>query len=78
VLATNASLLTNKYSEGYPGRRYYGGQQYNRSGRDTRHRARQASFPRRACQRAGVERIADESSVYFGLLEPGDTILAMD
>ena len=28
VLAANASLLTNKYSEGYPGRRYYGGQQY--------------------------------------------------
>src|SRR5438270_13746973 len=38
VLAALGSVLTNKYSEGYPGRRYYGGQQYTDaveiSGRD--------------------------------------------
>ena len=28
VLEANGSILTNKYSEGYPGRRYYGGQEY--------------------------------------------------
>jgi glycine hydroxymethyltransferase len=28
VLETNGSVLTNKYSEGYPGRRYYGGQEF--------------------------------------------------
>jgi len=78
VLATLGSVLTNKYAEGYPGRRYYGGQEYTDAIENT---ARD-----RACAifRAGHANVQPLSgspmnqAVYFGFLEPGDTILAMD
>ena len=78
VLATNASLLTNKYSEGYPGRRYYGGQQYtDRIELIAIERAKQVF----RAEHANVQPLSGSpmnQAVYFGLLEPGDTILAMD
>ena len=78
VLATLGSVLTNKYAEGYPGRRYYGGQEYTDAIENI---ARD-----RACAifRAGHANVQPLSgspmnqAVYFGFLEPGDTILAMD
>lgn len=78
VLAALGSVLTNKYSEGYPGRRYYGGQQYT------------DAIERIACERACQLFRAEHSNVqplsgspmnqavYFGFLNPGDTVLAMD
>jgi glycine hydroxymethyltransferase len=78
VLATNASVLTDKYAEGYPGRRYYAGQQYY----DTIERLaiERAKTVFRA-EHANVQPLSGSpmnQAVYFGLLKPGETILAMD
>jgi glycine hydroxymethyltransferase len=78
VLATNASVLTDKYAEGYPGRRYYAGQEhYDRIERIAIERAK-AVF---RAEHANVQPLSGSpmnQAVYFGLLAPGDTILAMD
>jgi len=72
------SVFTNKYSEGYPGKRYYGGQQYTDVIEDiARDRAKKlfgagyANVQPHAGAPANV-------AMYFALLEPGDTILGMD
>ena len=78
VMAAMGSHLTNKYAEGYPGKRYYGGCQYVDVVEDL---ARQ-----RACELFGAEHANVQPhsgaqanlAVYFGLLEPGDTILGMN
>ncbi|HTE40427.1 MAG TPA: serine hydroxymethyltransferase [Steroidobacteraceae bacterium] len=78
VLATNASLLTNKYSEGYPGRRYYGGQQYTDQVELLAIARAKQVF---RAEHVNVQPLSGSpmnQAVYFGLLEPGDTILAMD
>lgn len=78
VRETNGSILTDKYAEGYPGRRYYAGQKYY----DEIERA--AIDRAKACFRADHANVQPLSgspmnqAVYFGLLKPGDTILAMD
>src|ERR1700760_2118835 len=78
VLAALGSVLTNKYAEGYPGRRYYGGQENNHAiGKAARERAG-ALF---RGEHANVQPLSGSpmnQAVYFGLLNPGDTILAMD
>ncbi|HIS19901.1 MAG TPA: serine hydroxymethyltransferase [Candidatus Spyradocola merdavium] len=78
VMAAMGSHLTNKYAEGYPGKRYYGGCQYvdivENLARD------------RACELFGAEHANVQPhsgaqaniAVYFGLLKPGDTILGMN
>jgi glycine hydroxymethyltransferase len=78
VLAALGSVLTNKYSEGYPGRRYYGGQEYTDI-IETAARERACALFR--AEHANVQPLSGSpmnQAVYFGLLEPGDTILAMD
>jgi glycine hydroxymethyltransferase len=78
VLAANASILTNKYAEGYPGRRYYGGQEYTDAIERLAIERAQAVF---RCEHANVQPLSGSpmnQAVYLGLLEPGDTILAMD
>ena len=50
VLDAQGSILTNKYAEGYPGRRYYGGCQFVDRRREARHRARQGIVLRRVRQ----------------------------
>ena len=78
VLALLGSVFTNKYSEGYPGKRYYGGQEFtDRVENLARERAR-ALF---RSEHANVQPLSGSpmnQAVYLGLLEPGDTILAMD
>jgi glycine hydroxymethyltransferase len=78
VLTLLGSAFTNKYSEGYPGRRYYGGQDYtDRIETLARDRAK-ALF---RAEHANVQPLSGSpmnQAVYLGLLEPGDTILAMD
>ncbi|HEY1709108.1 MAG TPA: serine hydroxymethyltransferase [Rhizomicrobium sp.] len=78
VLAALGSVLTNKYSEGYPGRRYYGGQEYTDIIENT---ARERACALFRAEHANVQPLSGSpmnQAVYFGLLEPGDTILAMD
>lgn len=78
VLATLGSVFTNKYSEGYPGRRYYGGQAFTDKIEDLARERAKAVF---RCEHANVQPLSGSAmnqAVYLGLLEPGDTILAMD
>lgn len=78
VLACLGSVFTNKYSEGYPGRRYYGGQEFTDAmERLARDRAKQLF----RAEHANVQPLSGSpmnQAVYFGLLEPGDRVLAMD
>ncbi len=78
VLAALGSVFTNKYSEGYPGRRYYGGQQYTDViERTARSRARQLF----GAEHVNVQPLSGapmNAAVYLGMLEPGDTVLGMD
>src|SRR5271169_6722617 len=66
VLAALGSVLTNKYSEGYPGRRYYGGQQYTDAVENIA-RPRLRAVSRRARQGPAAFRLADEPGVLFRL-----------
>jgi glycine hydroxymethyltransferase len=77
VLEAQGSVLTNKYAEGYPGKRYYGGCEYV----DV---AEQLAIDRaRALFNADYANVQPHSgsqanaAVYFALLQPGDTILGM-
>src|SRR5438309_10364690 len=78
VMATQGSVLTNTYAEGYPGRRYYGGcefvDQVERLAIDRVLRlfgAEKANVQPHSGAQANM-------AVYFACLNPGDTILAMD
>lgn len=78
VLCVLGSVFTNKYSEGYPGRRYYGGQEFTDKVEDI---ARERACELFGCEHANVQPLSGSpmnQAVYLGLLEPGDTILAMD
>ena len=78
VMAAMGSVLTNKYAEGYPGKRYYGGCQCVDIVEDI---ARD-----RACKLFGAEHANVQPhsgaqanlAVYFALLQPGDTVLGMN
>ena len=78
VLAAMGTVLTNKYAEGYPGHRYYGGCAYVDEVEDIARR--------RACELFGAEHANVQPhsgaqanlAVYFALLQPGDTVLGMD
>jgi glycine hydroxymethyltransferase len=77
VLAAVGSVLTNKYSEGYPGRRYYGG---NRVIDEVEDLARERAKKLFGAEHANVQPHAGAPAnlaVYQALLEPGDTVLAM-
>ena len=78
VLLAAGSLLTNKYAEGYPGKRYYGGCAYVD---EVEELART-----RACRLFGAEHANVQPhsgananlAVFFALLQPGDTVLSMN
>ncbi len=78
VLETVGSVMTNKYAEGYPGRRYYGGCQYVDIG--------ESLAIERAKQLFGAEHVNAQPhcgtqanmGVYFTVMEPGDTMLGMN
>ena len=77
VMAATGSVLTNKYSEGYPGRRYYGGNQIVDEVEDLARRRLTALF---GADHANVQPHSGANAnvaVYQALLNPGDTILAM-
>lgn len=78
VLEANGSVFTNKYSEGYPGKRYYGGQDFT----DVVERlAQERACKLFDCTFANVQPLSGAPAnvaLYFALLEPGDTVLGMD
>ncbi len=77
VLAATGSILTNKYSEGYPGRRYYGGNQVVDEVEDLARRRLTALL---GADHANVQPHCGANAnvaVYEALLNAGDTILAM-
>jgi glycine hydroxymethyltransferase len=77
VLAATASVLTNKYSEGYPGRRYYGG---NIFADEVEELARERAKALFRAEHANVQPHAGAPAnlaTYLALVEPGETILAM-
>lgn len=78
VLKALGSVFTNKYSEGYPGRRYYGGQENtDRIEQLAIDRAKQLFGADHANVQPHSGAQANEA-VYYAWCEPGDTILAMD
>ncbi|MCS7313206.1 MAG: serine hydroxymethyltransferase [Acidobacteria bacterium] len=78
VLEAAGSVLTNKYAEGYPGRRYYGGCEfYDRIEQIAIDRAKQLF----GAEHANVQPHSGTQAniaVYFAFLQPGDTILGME
>src|SRR5665647_2067753 len=78
VLTAMGSVFTNKYSEGYPGKRYYGGQDYTDQVEQLAiDRAKQLFKADHANVQPHSGAPANEA-VYSAWLEPGDTIMAMD
>ncbi|MFZ2126157.1 MAG: serine hydroxymethyltransferase [Candidatus Microsaccharimonas sp.] len=78
VLIALGSIFTNKYSEGYPGRRYYGGQDFTDQVEQLAiDRAKQLFHADHANVQPHSGAPANEA-VYSAWLEPGDTVLAMD
>jgi len=78
VLAALGSVFTNKYSEGYPGKRYYGGQEFTDQVEQLAiDRAKQLFGADHANVQPHSGAPANEA-VYSAWCEPGDTILAMD
>jgi glycine hydroxymethyltransferase len=78
VLGALGSVLTNKYSEGYPGRRYYGGQEYTDIIENV---ARDRACALFRAEHANVQPLSGSpmnQACYFAFLNPGDTVLAMD
>jgi glycine hydroxymethyltransferase len=78
VLRANGSVFTNKYSEGYPGRRYYGGQDFTDA---VERLAIERACKLFNCKYANVQPHSGAPAnlaVYAALLEPGDTVLGMD
>ena len=82
VMQAQGSLLTNKYAEGYPGKRYYGGCQCV----DVVERIAIERAKKLFCEPAGVEMAVNvqphsgaqaNEAVLFGLLNPGDTVMGM-
>lgn len=77
VMAATGSVLTNKYSEGYPGKRYYGGNEFVDESEDLARR--------RVCELFGATHANVQPhsgananlGVYLALLQPGDTVLGL-
>jgi glycine hydroxymethyltransferase len=77
VMAANGSALTNKYSEGYPGKRYYGGNQIVDEVEDIARERVKALF---GADHANVQPHSGANAnlgVYLALLETGDTVMGM-
>lgn len=78
VREANGSSLTNKYSEGYPTKRYYGGQEYTDEVEMLAIERAKKLFD---CKYANVQPHAGAPAnvaTYFALMEPGDTLMGMD
>ena len=78
VMAAMGSPLTNKYAEGYPGKRYYGGCQYVDVVEDL---ARERAKELFGCEYVNVQPHSGAQAnmaVFFAVMEPGDTFMGMN
>ncbi len=78
VMEAMGSVMTNKYAEGYPAHRYYGGCQYVDIAESLAIERAKALF---CAEHANVQPHSGAQAnmaVYFALLEPGDTVMGMD
>ena len=78
VLAAAGSHLTNKYAEGYPGHRYYGGCQFVDIAEDLARNRLKEIF---GCEYCNVQPHSGASAnlaVFFAMLQPGDTVMGMN
>ena len=78
VLVAQGSVMTNKYAEGYPGRRYYGGCDFVDIGERLAIERAKTIF---GAEHANVQPHSGSQAnmaVYFAMLEPGDKIMALD
>src|SRR5690606_5736320 len=78
VMEAAGSVLTNKYAEGYPHKRYYGGCEYVDIAEDLARDRAKALF---GADHANVQPHSGAQAnmaVYFAILEPGDTVLGMN
>ena len=78
VLLAAGGVLTNKYAEGYPGKRYYGGCQYVDIVEDI---ARERAKKLFGAEHANVQPHSGANAnlaVFFALLQPGDTVMGMN
>jgi glycine hydroxymethyltransferase len=78
VMQATGSVMTNKYSEGYPGKRYYGGCEFMDKAENL---ARERATQLFGCEHVNVQPHSGSQAnmaVYFSVLKPGDTILGMN
>lgn len=78
VLEAQGSIMSNKYAEGYSGKRYYGGCEYVDVAEDLAIKRAKDLF---GAEHVNVQPHSGSSAnmgVYFAVLEPGDTIMGMD
>ena len=78
VMAVQASVLTNKYAEGYPAKRYYGGCEYVDIAEELAIERAKELFGAAYANVQPHSGSQANMAVYFALLEPGDTVLGMD
>jgi len=78
MLQAQGCVMTNKYAEGYPGKRYYGGCQWVDVAEELAQERAKALF---GCEHVNVQPHSGTQAnmaVYMAVLKPGDTILSMD
>ncbi|MFZ5981447.1 MAG: serine hydroxymethyltransferase [Candidatus Zixiibacteriota bacterium] len=78
VMEAAGGVMTNKYAEGYPGKRYYGGCEFVDVAEDLARERAKALF---GCDHANVQPHAGSQAnmaVYFTLLKPGDKVMGLD
>jgi len=78
VMEAQGSVATNKYAEGYPGRRYYGGCEYVDVIEDLARDRLKALFGAKFANVQPHSGAQANTAVFFALLQPGDTILGLD
>lgn len=78
VREAQGSILTNKYSEGYPGKRYYGGQTFTDQAETLAIERAKQLFGAKFANVQPHSGASANIGMYFALLQPGDTVLGMD
>lgn len=78
VREANGSVFTNKYSEGYPGRRYYGGQEFTDLMESVTIERAKKLFGAKFVNVQPLGGANANVAMYFALMNPGDTVLGMD
>jgi len=78
VMAAMGSPLTNKYAEGYPGKRYYGGCECGGEGGELGRARAEKRFGRAEGDAQPHSRAAGHMAVQFAMLKPGDTIMGQN